>query len=117
MNDFEFAEALIRLDELIKRGELGEAEILYEEVKERLDTFSDGEKFSRLETYWEKIAKAREVQKRNEVVNISQSEIFQTVIKEQRRQFEVMKEILWYLKFFFWLTIIGLILMVISLFA
>jgi hypothetical protein len=112
MDDFEFSESIIRLEKLIKKEKTGKAEMLYEGIKEKLDTSLDGEKFTKLESYWEKISNGRESKRRDDVANVSQNELFNLVIKEQRRQFEVTKDILWYIKFFFWLTIIGLVLLI-----
>ncbi|NVJ46470.1 MAG: hypothetical protein HWE07_05055 [Cytophagia bacterium] len=112
MNDFEFAQALISLDNLIKSDRVREAEIFFEEIKQKLDLPLDDEKLTRLESYREKILQARERQSGKDEVNYSQNELIQLVIKEQRLQFHVMKDILWYLKFFFWVLVISLILAV-----
>lgn len=113
MNDFEFSKSLVRLDELINERLYEEAELLYERIKNKLDTFSDEERFTRLEGFWDKIAEGRDV-KKYETVSLSISGLIESLKKEQGKQLDVMIDIRWYLKFFFWLAVIGLILMLIS---
>ncbi|SDZ59659.1 MULTISPECIES: hypothetical protein [Rhodonellum] len=114
MENFEFEKSLKKLEEFISEGLALEAGILYDRIRESLDLYSDEDKYIQLESYSEKINDAKQIRRRNEVLGAATEEFFNSVIKEQKRQFEVMTDIRWYLKFFFWLAVIGLILMVIS---
>lgn len=106
MENFEFEKSCKRLDEFINNRLVIEAGILYDRIKDSLDPISDEGKYIQLESYFDKINYAKEVRKRNEVLGGATEEFFSSLIKEQKKQFEVMTDIRWYLKFFFWLAVI-----------
>lgn len=116
MEKLDFEQSCKKLDEFISEGLVMEASMLYDRLRESLDLQLDDDKFIQLENYSEKINDAKEIQKRNEVLGAATEKFFNSVIKEQKMQFDVMTDIRWYLKFFFWLAIIGFILLFISLF-
>jgi single-stranded DNA-specific DHH superfamily exonuclease len=114
MDVFEFSQILIRINELIESGNTDDAENLFFKVEEKLKHENSREELKRLDLFRKKIGDAKS--KRSEIILPAKSdnELLLMISKGQKHQNETLISIEWYLKFFFWLAVIGLILIFLS---
>jgi hypothetical protein len=115
MDSFEFSQYLVRLNDLIESKNIKDSEFLLDQLKEKLEGRDDLEDESkRLKIFEAKLDQIKANIPEIQLPERTDSELLSMVIKEMKVQHGTLKNIEWYLKFYFWLTIIGLILIVIS---
>jgi hypothetical protein len=115
MDAYKFSQAQIKINELIESGNIKDAEQSLVQLEEKLAQDNSQEELNSLEAYWTKIGEIKK-----NIPNISppeqaDNELLSIMVKGLKVQNETLKSIEGYLKFFFWVAIIGLILIVISL--
>ena len=115
MDAFEFSQALIRINELIESGNIKDAEQSLIQLEEKLAKDNSLEELNRLDIFWTKIEELKKNTSNISPPEQPDNELLSMMVKGLKVQNETLKSIEGYLKFFFWLAVIGLILIVISL--
>jgi len=115
MDAYKFSQAQIKIDELIESGNIMDAEQSLIQLEEKLAQDNSQEELNSLETFWTKIGEIKKNTANISPDESSENELLSRMLKGQKIQNETLKSIEGYLKFFFWLAIIGLVLIVISL--
>lgn len=116
MDAYEFSQALVKIDELIGSGNIKGAEQYLIQLEEKLAKDNSTEELNRLEIFWSKIEEVKKNTTNTSSPDSTENELLSRMLKGQKIQNETLKSIEGYLKFFFWLAVIGLILIVFSLF-
>lgn len=114
MDAYDLAKALVKVDELINSGNIIKAEQFLISIEEELVKDGSSEELNRLTIFWNKIEKHKTSKTNFSSSEETENELLSRMLKGQKIQNETLKSIEGYLKFFFWLAIIGLILIVIS---
>jgi hypothetical protein len=115
MDAYEFSKVLIKIDELIESGNIKDAEHSLIQLEEKLAKDNSQEELNSLEAYWTKIGEIKKNTPNISPPEQPDNELLSIMVKGLKVQNETLKSIEGYLKFFFWLAVIGLILIVISL--
>ncbi|MEB2784878.1 hypothetical protein [Algoriphagus persicinus] len=116
MDAYKFSQVLIRINELIESGNIKDAEQSLIQLEEELVKDDSLDELNRLTIFWEKIEKYKKSEPNFSSTEQSENDLLSLVVTGQKVQNETLKSIEGYLKFFFWLAVIGLILIVFSLF-
>ena len=115
MDAYEFSQALVKIDELIGSGNIKDAEQYLIQLEEKLAKNNSTEELNRLVFFWNKIEEFKKNTTNISPTESTENELLSMMLKGQKIQNETLKSIEGYFKFFFWLAVIGLILIVISL--
>jgi 6-phosphogluconate dehydrogenase len=119
MKSFEFSNSLIKINELIEKGLIIEAELLLYRVGQKLNEENTQEELKRFEVFKDKVEDKVEELKLDHLRNGLDEKSIQTLlgalISENKQQNKTLSKIEAYFKLFYVLTIIGLVILVLIL--